>query len=288
MFGPSVICHASRGPDPGIIRLWEGPAPGAIGTGKEPDDIPTLSLYQPARGMGNGSAMIICPGGGYGSLAEHEGKPIAEWMTSLGTTAFVLQYRLGPKYHHPIEIGDAKRAVRLIRTRCGEWKVDPARIGIMGFSAGGHLASSVATYFDTGSPAAPDPIDRASSRPDVVVLAYPVITMTEPYTNAGTRDNLIGKNPAPALIDHLSNEKHVTANTPPCFIVQTADDAVVNAKNAEMFAAACRVAGVPVELHVFPHGPHGFGLGGDDPTLSTWPKLCEQWLDGRGFLKSGK
>lgn len=280
-----IFSGAAAAADPGTIRLWEGPAPGAIGKGKLPDDIPTLSLYRPGPGMSNGSAMVVCPGGGYGGLAEHEGKPIAEWLNTLGVTAFVLQYRLGPKYHHPIEMEDAQRAIRIVRIRVGEWNLDPTRIGIMGFSAGGHLASTVATHFDSGNPAAPDPTDRVSCRPDVVVLGYPVITMTEPYTHAGSRDNLLGKNPSPALIDLLSNEKHVTSDTPPCFIIQTADDPVVPAKNAEMFAAACRAAGVPVELHVFPHGPHGIGLGGTDPVLSTWPKLCAEWLDKRGFLK---
>ncbi len=131
--------------------------------------------------------MVICPGGGYGGLAEHEGKPIAEWLNTLGVTAFVLQYRLGPKYHHPIQMEDAQRAMRIVRTRVGEWNLDPTRIGIMGFSAGGHLASTVATHFDSGNPAAPDPTDRVSCRPDVVVLGYPVITMTDPYTHAGSR-----------------------------------------------------------------------------------------------------
>lgn len=285
VLGCAVVSGTARAAEPGVIRLWEGPAPGAIGKGKEPPDIPTLTLYQPGPGMSNGSAMVICPGGGYGGLAPHEGKPIAEWMNSLGTTAFVLQYRLGPKYHHPVEMEDAARAIRLVRTRCAEWKVDPNRIGITGFSAGGHLASTIATHFDAGNPGAPDPIDRASSRPDVVILGYPVITMTDPYTHAGSRENLLGKTPAPVLIEELSNEKHVTPNSPPCFIVQTADDAVVPAKNAEMFAEAYRKAGVPVELHVFPHGPHGIGLGGDDPVLSTWPKLCAKWLEGRGFFK---
>jgi len=284
-FGCAIVSHASAALDPGTIRLWEGPAPGAIGKGKEPDDIPTLMLYRPAPGTANGSAMVVCPGGGYGGLAAHEGKPIAEWLNTLGVTAFVLQYRLGPKYHHPVELEDAQRAIRIVRIRIGEWHLDPKRIGIMGFSAGGHLASTAATHFDSGNPAAPDPTDRVSCRPDVVVLGYPVITMTDPYTHTGSRDNLLGKNPSPALIDELSNEKHVTANTPPCFIVQTADDNVVPAKNAEMFAAACRAAGVPVELHVFPHGPHGIGLGGSDPVLSTWPKMCADWLEKLGFLK---
>ena len=191
LFGCLVVSCASAAADPGTIRLWEGPAPGAIGNGKLPEDIPTLVLYRPGSGMSNGSAMVVCPGGGYGVLAAHEGKPIAEWLNTLGVTAFVLQYRLGPKYHHPVELEDAQRAIRIVRIRVGEWNLDPTRIGIMGFSAGGHLASSVATHFDSGDPNAPDPTDRVSCRPDLVVLGYPVITMTEPYTHVGSRTNLL-------------------------------------------------------------------------------------------------
>ncbi len=274
---------ASNRVEPGTIRLWEGAAPGAQGTA--PEDIPTLTLYVPAAGTGNGSAIVVCPGGGYGGLADHEGKPIAEWLNTLGVTAFVLKYRLGPKYHHPVEIGDAQRAIRLVRSRAAEWKVDISRIGIIGFSAGGHLASTAATHFDDGNSAAPDPIDKVSCRPNIAILGYPVITMTDPYTHSGSRNNLLGPNQPAALIENLSNEKQVTAKTPPCFILQTSDDAVVPCENALMFAMACHKAGVPVELHMYEHGPHGIGLGGNDPILSTWPKLCAQWLGKRGFLK---
>lgn len=265
------------------LRLWTGDAPGAKGSA--PQDIPTITVYPPAEGTANGSAIVVCPGGGYGGLAGHEGAPIAEWLNSIGVTAFVLKYRLGPTYHHPVEIGDAQRAIRTVRSRAAEWKVDPNRIGIIGFSAGGHLASTAATHFDKGDPAASDPIDRVSCRPDAAILCYPVITMTDPFTHGGSRSNLLGPNPSPALIELLSNEKQVTPQTPPCFILQTADDAVVPCENALLFAMACHKNGVNVELHMYAHGPHGIGLGGSDPIFKTWPPHCAAWLGALGFLK---
>ena len=165
------------------------------------------------------------------------------------------------------------------------WGLDAHRIGIIGFSAGGHLASTAATHFDTGNASATDPIDRVSSRPDVAILVYPVITFTDPYTHGGSRHNLLGDNPAPDLITLLSNEKQVTAQTPPCFLVHGSDDTVVPVENSLMFAMACHKAGVPFEIHVYEHGPHGFGLGGADPVLGAWPGACAKWLEHRGFLK---
>ncbi len=265
------------------LRLWEGDAPGAMGT--QPADIPTLTVYAPAPDKSIGAAVVVCPGGGYGGLADHEGKPIAEWLTSLGVTGIVLKYRLGPKYHHPVEMGDVARAIRTVRSHAADWGIDPHRVGVLGFSAGGHLASTAATHFDAGSASAADPIDRVSSRPDVAVLIYPVITFTDPFTHQGSRHNLLGDSPAPDLITLLSNEKQVTAQTPPCFLVHGADDGAVPAENSLLFATACRKAGVPVELHLYEHGPHGFGLGGSDPVLSAWPGSCAKWLEHRGFLK---
>jgi len=283
MLGCVVGPATGQGEPHPVIRLWQGQAPGAVGDG--PADIPTITVYQPAADKATGSAIVVCPGGGYGGLADHEGRPIAEWLNSIGVTAFVLKYRLGPTYHHPVEIGDAQRAIRTVRSRAAEWKLDANRIGIIGFSAGGHLASTAATHFDAGTAAAADPIDKVSCRPDVAILCYPVITMTDPFTHGGSRTNLLGANPPKALIDLLSNEKQVTANTPPCFILQTADDTVVPCENALLFAMACHRNNVPVELHMYAHGPHGIGLGGTDPILSTWPGLCAHWLDARGFLK---
>ncbi len=265
------------------LRLWEGDAPGAMGT--TPADIPTLTVYAPAPDKANGAAVVVCPGGGYGGLADHEGKPIAEWLASLGVTGVVLRYRLGPKYHHPVEMGDVARAIRTVRSHAAEWGLDAHRIGVLGFSAGGHLASTAATHFDAGNPSATDPIDRVSSRPDIAVLVYPVITFSDPFTHGGSRQNLLGANPSPDLITLLSNEKQVTAQTPPTFLVHGSDDTVVPVENSMMFAMACRKAGVPFELHVYEHGPHGFGLGGSDAVLSAWPGTCARWMEHRGFLK---
>ena len=279
----AVYAQDSKSAEPRTVRLYSGDVPGAKGT--EDADIPTISIYSPLPGRATGAAIVVCPGGGYGGLAPHEGKPIAEWLTTLGVTGVVLKYRLGPRYHHPIMKNDVGRAIRLVRANAAEWKLDPQRIGVLGFSAGGHLASTAATHFDDGAPGAIDPIDRVSSRPDAAILVYPVITMTEPYTHRGSRQNLLGENPTRGLIDLLSNEKQVTEKTPPVFLVHSADDAAVPLENSLLFAMACRKAHVSVELHAFEHGPHGFGLGGADPALGTWPGLCATWLDRRGFLK---
>lgn len=264
---------------PESIRLWPTTAPGAAGD--EPADIPTLTPFIP-RGQATGSAVIICPGGGYTHLADHEGRPVAEWLNSIGITAFVLKYRIGPKYHHPAPLLDAARAVRLVRSRAAEWKIDPRRIGVLGFSAGGHVASTIGTHFDAGQPDAADVIDRVSSRPDLLVLIYPVITMGE-FTHAGSKNQLLGNNPAADLVKLLSNEEQVTKETPPAFLVHTQNDAAVPVENSLRFAEALRKVGVPFELHIYERGPHGFGLGGDDPILSTWPSRCAQWLHLQGF-----
>ena len=273
---------ADDAPRPETLRLWSGDAPGAMGTADA--DIPTITLYRPAAAKANGASVVICPGGGYGMLADHEGRPVAEWLNTLGVTGIVLKYRLGPRYHHPVMLEDVSRALRTVRARSAEWKLDPQRIGVLGFSAGGHLASTADTHFDAGSIAAPDAIDRASSRPDFAILIYPVITMQSDYTHGGSRQNLLGDHPTQELVDLLSNEKQVTAKTPPTFLVHTADDGAVPVENSLQFAAACHKAGVPVELHVYAHGPHGFGLGVGDPNYGQWPAACAAWLKARGLL----
>ena len=265
------------------VRLWTGAAPASLGVA--PEDIPTLTAYLPADKTRTGSAVIVCPGGGYGVLADHEGRPVAEWLNSLGVTAFVLRYRLGPHYHHPVELGDAQRAIRVVRANAAAWDVDPLRIGILGFSAGGHLASSAATHFDAGVQASEDPVERESSRPDLAILLYPVITMSDPFTHAGSRQNLLGEHPAAQLIEKLSNEKQVTPQTPPTFLMHTADDEAVSVENSLLFASALRSAGVPFELHVFQHGAHGVGLAVGDPILGAWPALCGEWLVSHGFAR---
>jgi acetyl esterase/lipase len=245
--------------------------------GTEAADIPTLTPFIPARGIATGAAIVVCPGGGYQHLADHEGAPIAQWLNSLGIAAFVLKYRLAPRYHHPAPMQDAARAIRTVRARAAEWGINPAKIGILGFSAGGHVASTAGTHYDHGDARSPDPVERVSSRPDLMVLIYPVITMGE-KAHAGSRRNLIGANPEAALVTLLSNEEQVNSQTPTTFLVHTVDDATVPVENSTMFAAALQRAKVPYELHVYQHGPHGFGLGAKLEGVSSWPGLCAEWL----------
>ena len=284
----ATATRAQRPPDTTAetqkILLWSNAAPGAQGTADA--DIPTLTLYQPfGESKIPRTAVIVAPGGGYGWLASnHEGRQEANWLNSLGVTAFVLKYRLGPKYHHPVELGDAQRAIRLVRSRAQEFGVDPNRIGMMGFSAGGHLTSSAGTHFDSGNASATDLIDRASSRPDFLVLIYAVISFTAPYSHVGSSKNLLGDNPDPKLLKELSSEQQVTKQTPPTFLVSTNQDDVVPSENSVEFYLALRHAGVPAELHVFEKGPHGFGLDFQDPVLGQWPLLLANWMRSRGLL----
>ena len=279
---PSTWTGAQRAPAPeSPIVLWTEGAPGAIDRG--PEDVPDLTPYLPLPERATGAAIVVCPGGSYTRLAPHEGAAVAEWLQSIGIAAFVLKYRLGPRYHHPAPLLDAARALRTVRARAASWKLDPSRIGMMGFSAGGHVASTLATHFDAGHPDAIDPIEHVSSRPDLVVLVYPVITMG-PGGHDGSRRNLLGADPSAALIEELSNERHVTSQTPPAFLVHTVADTGVPYENSLSFAAALRKAGVPHELHVYERGAHGFGLGGADPILSSWPARCADWLRAHGFI----
>src|SRR5262245_2137184 len=271
-----------QGSSPTPIVLWPDGAPQAVG--KDPLDVPTLTPYLVPKERSSGAAVIVCPGGGYSHLANHEGGPVAERLNTLGINAFVLRYRYGPRYHHPAPLLDAARAIRTVRARAGEWGIDQTRIGILGFSAGGHLASTIGTHFDAGKADAPDPIDRVSSRPDLMILIYPVISLRE-FTHAGSKKMLLGENPAPDLVTLLSNDEQVTKETPPAFLVHTADDPGVPVENSLRFAAALRKANVPVEIHIYEHGPHGFGLGGKDPILATWPQRCAEWLKAHGFAK---
>ncbi len=267
-----------------VIPLWAGPAPGALGSADT--DIPTITVYLPRTVRANTPAMVVCPGGGYGALASnHEGRQVANYLNSLGMAAFVLRYRLGPRYHHPIELGDAQRAIRLVRSHAADWRLDPARIGIMGFSAGGHLAMTASTWFDNGAAGAADTVDRAGSRPDFAVLGYPVISMTEGWTHKGSRTNLLGEKFDPELAKSLSGERAVTTETPPTFLFQTNEDTAVPAENSVYYYLALRKAGIPAEMHVFERGPHGVGLGNDDAALSEWSKLLANWLRGHNVIK---
>ena len=283
LLAPVCTSYDSKAADHEILRLWTNGAPGAVGN--EAADRPSLTVYQPETSKTNGTAVVICPGGAYAKLAlDHEGTQVAEWLNSLGVTAFVLKYRLSPRYHHPAPLLDAQRAVRTVRARAGDWKIDPARIGLWGFSAGGHLAATAGTHFDSGRAGAPDPVDRVSSRPDFLILSYPVVTMKPPHTHAGSRDNLLGKAPDSQLVDSLCNETQVTAQTPPTFLMHTNADRVVAPENSVLFYLALRQAGVPAELHIYQQGSHGAGLATKDPVLSTWPTALAAWLGANGWL----
>lgn len=267
--------------DPVVMPLWEGTAPGALGA--EAADIPTVTYYSP-RGN-SGTAVVLAPGGGYGNLAlNHEGRQVANWFNAQGVHTFVLRYRLGPRYRHPVPLNDALRAVRTVRARAAEFGIEPDRIGIMGFSAGGHLASTVATRFDRGTASATDPIDRTDSRPDFVILGYPVIASAAPYAHQGSFRNLIGDDAPAELRASLSNDTQVTADTPPTFLFHTNADTGVPPENSVLFYLALRKAGVPAEMHIFEPGPHGVGLAMNDPVLQAWPPLLSTWLRARGLL----
>ncbi len=254
-------------------------------SGTEPVDKPKITVYRAPADKANGAAVVVCPGGGYWVVAaDHEGKQVAEWLNGLGVTAFVLQYRLGPRYHHPAPLQDAQRALRLVRAKARDFGIDAGRVGILGFSAGGHLSSTAGTHFDAGRSGDADPIERESSRPDFMVLAYPVISLVSPFTHKGSLDNLIGKDADPKLKESLSNELQVTKDTPPTFLFHTADDSGVPVENSTVFFAALRKAGVPAEMHIYAKGPHGVGLAPKDPALSTWPALCAAWMRGLGVL----
>lgn len=267
------------------IPLWPDGAPGALG--QSTNDIPTLTPFLPAAGTATGAAIVICPGGGYGGLANHEGADYALYLNQHGVTAFVLKYRLGSHgYRHPRMLEDAQRAIRIVRARATEWNLDPKRIGIMGSSAGGHLASTALTHFDAGKPDATDPIDRYGSRPDLGILCYPVITMGS-NTHQGSKNNLLGKDPSSELVELLSSEKQVTAATPPCFIWHTAEDKGVKVENSLDFAAALQKHGVPFDLHVYQKGRHGIGLADKAPFAKAhpWSKDLVFWLKEQGFVK---
>lgn len=265
----------------GPIRLWEGAAPDAKGDTAK--DIPTLTPYRPAAGKANGATMLVLPGGGYGSLAEHEGTGYAEFFAKHGITAYVLKYRLGSNgYRHPVMLNDAARAIRMLRSFAKRDGLDPARIGVIGSSAGGHLASTIATHFDAGKAGAADAIERESSRPDLAVLCYAVISFGE-FAHAGSRRNLLGENPSPDLVKFLSNELQVTKDTSPTFLWHTIEDKAVPVENSLLFAAACRRAGVPFSLHIYENGAHGLGLGRADRPAPPWGDQLLYWFKERKF-----
>jgi acetyl esterase/lipase len=277
-----LVAGPAWGAEPKTEPLWPAGAPGALGN--EAKDKPTLIIYQPEKP--NGTAIVVCPGGGYGGLAmDHEGHQIGQWLNEHGISAFICDYRhRGKGYGHPAPLLDAQRAIRTVRARAKEFGIDPKKIGILGFSAGGHLTSSAVTHFDGGKADSADEIERASCRPDFGILCYPVIAFDQPYTHKGSQNNLLGKDAAPELVASLSSEKQVTDQTPPCFLWHTTEDVAVPPQNSVAFYSALIDKGVPAELHIFEKGRHGVGLGKDVPGTSAWPAACLAWLKVRGML----
>lgn len=270
--------------EPKVDLLYPQGAPGAVG--EEEKDKPTLTIHMAPADKATGCGIVVCPGGGYGGLAvDHEGKQVAAWLNGHGIDAYVLRYRHAPRYRHPAPLQDALRAIRMVRSNPAYGGKNPDRIGILGFSAGGHLASTAGTQFEEGKPDAADLIERASSRPDFMVLVYPVITMTAKHQHAGSRKNLLGKDSEdPKLMEEMSSEKRVTARTPPTFLIHTTEDKGVPPENSIDFYLALRAAKVPAEMHIYEKGNHGFGLANGRPGPSSWPDRCIDWLRGRGFL----
>jgi acetyl esterase/lipase len=216
---------------------------------------------------------------------DHDGHQIGRWLNEHGMAGFICDYRhRGKGYGHPAPLQDAQRAIRTVRSRANEFGVDPNKIGILGFSAGGHLTSTVLTHFDNGDSTSTEPIPRASSRPDFGILCYPVIAFDQPYTHRGSQRNLLGDNAAPELVSSLSNEKQVTDQTPPCFLWHTWEDKGVPPENSVVFYQALLAHKIPAELHVFEKGRHGLGLAKDTPGTSAWPQACVAWLKGRGIV----
>lgn len=281
----ATLSHAA----PAKVRLWPEGAPGA--RGNEDKDQPFVYAWPAAKEKANGAAFVVCPGGGYGGLAaDHEGTQVAKWFNGIGVSAFVLHYRLGTSgYHFPSQLIDVQRAIRHVRANAKQYGIDPDRIGIIGFSAGGHLTSMAATMFDE-KPAGMtnDAVDQVSARPTVAAPTYPVISMIQDFGHKGSRKNLLGPNDTDEMARHVSTEARVTAHTPPIFIFQTDEDIVVPAENAVSFYLACRKHKVPAELHIYRPGPHGVGLFLGDPVLGTWSGHLRDWLRNQGFLKPMK
>jgi acetyl esterase/lipase len=278
-----------------VIPLWPDGVPGAKAGGGEEQvksdrisnvHVPTLTHYPAPAATATRAAVVVCPGGGYQILAAgHEGVDIAKRLNAMGVTAFVLKYRL-KEYGHPAPLQDVLRAIRIVRSRASEFGVAPDRIGVLGFSAGGHLAATAATLYDAPEGRTGAPLDAVSARPDFAVLVYPVITFKGPHAHAGSRRNLIGESPDPTLVERVSPELQVTAATPPAFLVHTAEDKGVPLENSVLFYQAIRAAGGSAELHLYERGPHGFGLGQNLGPASDWPARLETWMRAHGWLNA--
>jgi len=277
------------------LPLWEGDPPNYKETGEvtiwDTSDIvriqhvqkPDIAVFLPSKKNATGEAVVICPGGGYGILAyDWEGSDIARWLNSEGIAAFVLKYRLpGARSNitpHLSPLMDAQRAMRLVRYNAKMWNVDPAKIGIMGFSAGGHLASTLSTHFDPGDPSSSDPVEQESCRPDFSILMYPVISFSDDFTHHGSRESLLGKDPDPELVRFFSNELQVTADTPPAILIHSEDDQGVPVENSLVYFKALREKQVTTEMHIYPYGGHGYSLAIGQGHLSTWPDRVIEWI----------
>jgi acetyl esterase/lipase len=278
-----------------LIPLWEGDPPNYRETGEvtiwDTADIvrirnvqkPDMAVFLPSKKNATGEAVVICPGGGYRILAyDWEGSDIARWLNSKGIAAFVLKYRLpGSRSNivpHKSPLMDAQRAMRMVRSSAEQWNVDPGRIGVMGFSAGGHLASTLSTHFDAGDPSSPDPVERVSCRPDFSVLVYPVISFNSTFTHSGSRQALLGDDPPGELVEYYSNETQVTPETPPAILIHSGDDTSVPVENSIRYFEALRANRIPAELHIYPYGGHGFSLAIGKGHLSTWPDRVIEWI----------
>lgn len=281
----SIRCHAV---EPMTEPLWPGEVPHSLGSGE--GHIPTLTYYRPDGETQTHVAVVICPGGGYSHLAvDHEGHDVAKWLNTFGVTGIVLTYRHGGQgYGHPVPLMDAQRALATVRSKASDLAIDPNRIGILGFSAGGHLASTLSTHYQQQVHTVGDEIDEVSCRPDFSILIYPVITMSDSFGHAGSKQHLIGDHPDDELAQSLSNYLQVTADTPPTFLVHADDDRVVPVENSLVYYKALRKAGVPAECHVFRQGGHGFGLatGRRRGQAEVWPSLCERWMKVMNIIPS--
>jgi len=287
------LAQAQAPADAKVIPLWPEGVPGAL-AGAPPErldegriagvQVPTLTAYPAPSASSTGTAVIVCPGGAYRRLAfDHEGIAVATWLNSLGVSAFVLKYRL-QEYGHPAPLRDVLRAVRLLRSGAATWAIDPQRIGVLGFSAGGHLASSAGTLFDSAEGRTGAELDAVSARPDFLVLVYPVISLSGPSAHSGSRESLLGRSPSPELVDALSTHLRVTVRTPPTFLVHGGTDTSVPADNSLLFYSALRRAGVPAEMHLYQDGPHGIGLKPGFGPVSGWSDRCAEWMKARGLL----
>jgi len=275
---------AVRAVEPVVENLWPGQVP--LQNAEQTAEDPTLTIYLADKQTNTGAAVVILPGGGYWNLAlDHEGHQIAEWLNSFGVSGIIVTYRRGTGSGFPVPLTDAQRAIRTVRYRAEDWAINPDKIGVMGFSAGGHLASTTGTHFDLGQKDASDLIEAKSCRPDFMILVYPVITMDDEFTHKGSKRNLLGEQPDPELVTLMCNEKQITADTPPTFLILSNSDKVVPSENSVLFYLGLRKAGVPAEMHIFENGKHGFGLAPENPYLSEWPQLCQNWLTARGLLK---